>query len=112
MDPLVDSHWEELNVDEWTRTRQSLQEQHRNDLLQVFAYANLADVSPVTACLIYPCHPSAWRSLSERGRLVHRVELGAGERTAELVLAAVSMETAPDGAVRALEAAAGTARRR
>lgn len=109
LDAKYKSHWEELNVDEWTRTRQSLQEQHRSDLLQVLAYANLADVSRVTACLIYPCHPSTWRSLSERGRLVHRAELGAGTRTVELVLAAVSMETSPDEAVRALEAAAGMA---
>jgi 5-methylcytosine-specific restriction endonuclease McrBC regulatory subunit McrC len=107
LDAKYKSHWEELNADEWHRTRQSLQEQHRSDLLQVLAYANLADVSRVTACLLYPCHQSTWDSLSERERLVHRAELGAGERTVELVLTAVSMETAPEEAVRALEAAIG-----
>lgn len=107
LDAKYKSHWEELNADEWHRTRQSLREQHRSDLLQVLAYANLADVSRVTACLLYPCHQSTWDSLSERGRLVHRAELGAGERTVKLVLAAMSMETSPDEAVRALEAAIG-----
>lgn len=104
LDAKYKSHWEELNVDEWHRTRHSLREQHRSDLLQVLAYANLADVSHVTACLVYPCHHSTWESLAERDRLVHKAELGAGRRTVELVLAAVSMETAPDEALRVLEA--------
>ncbi len=105
LDAKYKSHWEELNVEDWSQTNQSLREQHRADLLQVLAYANLADVSRVTTCLLYPCHQSTWESLAERGRLAHRAELGAGTRTVELVLAAVSMETSPDEAVQALEAA-------
>jgi hypothetical protein len=105
LDAKYKSHWEELDVQEWRQTRQSLRDQHRTDLLQVLAYANLADVSRVTTCLMYPCHHSTWESLAKRDRLAHRAELGAGSRTVELVLAAVSMETSPDEAVRALEAA-------
>ena len=105
LDAKYKSHWEELDVKNWHQTRQSLRDQHRTDLLQVLAYANLADMSHVTACLIYPCHHSTWRSLAERDRLAHRAELGAGSRTVELVLAAVSIEISPDEAVRALEAA-------
>lgn len=105
LDAKYKSHWEELDVQEWHQTRRSLRDQHRTDLLQVLAYANLADVSRVTACLMYPCHHSTWESLAERGRLAHKAELGAGSRTVELVLAAVSMETSPDEATRAFEAA-------
>lgn len=105
LDAKYKSHWEELDAKAWHKTRQSLRDQHRTDLLQVLAYANLTDVSHVTACLMYPCRHSTWVSLVERNRLAHRAELGAGSRTVELVLAAVSMETPPDEAVRALEAA-------
>ncbi|MFB6232350.1 MAG: hypothetical protein ABEL04_14465 [Salinibacter sp.] len=105
LDAKYKSHWEELDAQEWRQTRQSLRDQHRTDLLQVLAYANLADKSHVTTCLIYPCHHSTWESLAERDRLAHRAELGAGSRTVELVLAAVSMETSPDEAAQALKAA-------
>jgi 5-methylcytosine-specific restriction endonuclease McrBC regulatory subunit McrC len=105
LDAKYKSHWEELDAQEWHQTRRSLRDQHRTDLLQVLAYANLADVSRVTTCLMYPCHHSTWESLAKRDRLAHKAELGAGSRTVELVLAAVSMETSPDEAVRALEAA-------
>lgn len=105
LDAKYKSHWEELNVEGWHKAHQSLREKHRTDLLQVLAYANLADVSRVTACLIYPCRQSTWESLSARERLAHKAELGAGSRTVELALAAVSMESSPDDAVQALEAA-------
>lgn len=106
LDAKYKSHWEELNVEKWRGMHQALQEQHRADLLQVLAYANLTDVSRITTCLLYPCHKSTWESLAKRDRLVHRAELGAGDRTVELVLAAVSMEISPDEAVRALETVA------
>jgi 5-methylcytosine-specific restriction endonuclease McrBC regulatory subunit McrC len=105
LDAKYKSHWEELNVEDWHGMDRSLQEQHRDDLLQVLAYANLTDVSRITTCLLYPCHRSTWESLAERNRLIHRAELGAGDRAVELVLAAVSMEISPDEAVRALDAA-------
>jgi len=104
LDAKYKSHWEELNVEEWHRTKRSLQEQHRADLLQVLAYANLADVPRVTTCLVYPCRESTWESLSNRDRLAHKADLGVGDQSIELVLTAVSMESKPEDAVQALSA--------
>ena len=70
---------------------QELREQHRNDLLQVLAYANLARTPKVIACLAYPCSPTSWNSLRERGRLIHRAELTVGVRSVHLWLTAVPM---------------------
>ena len=68
-----------------------LREQHRHDLLQVLAYANLARTERVVACLAYPCSLASWRSLQERGRLMHRAEVGSAARRVELWLTAVPM---------------------
>ena len=91
---IVDSkykrHWEELQHS-WSGTTEEFREQHRNDLFQVLAYANLARTSKVIACLVYPCSQQTWASLTERGRLIHRAELTVGSRSLSLWLTALPM---------------------
>lgn len=93
VDAKYKRHWEELQQHSWWRVDEELREQHRNDLLQVLAYANLARTSYVVVCLAYPCSPVSWASLRERGRLVHRAELTAGSRAVHIWLTAVPMAT-------------------
>ena len=91
VDAKYKRHWEELQHRSWMNAEQELREQHRNDLLQVLAYANLARTPKVIACLVYPCSPQSWNSLRERGRFVHRAELTADARSIHLWLTAVPM---------------------
>lgn len=93
VDAKYKRHWEELQQRPWVNLEEELREQHRNDLLQVLAYANLARTPRVIACLAYPCSPKSWNSLRERGRLVHRAELPVGARAVHLWLTAVPMAT-------------------
>jgi hypothetical protein len=93
VDAKYKRHWEELQLRSWVNIEEELREQHRNDLLQVLAYANLARTSRVIACLVYPCSPQSWLSLRERGRLIHRAELGVGTRVVQLWLTAIPMAT-------------------
>jgi 5-methylcytosine-specific restriction endonuclease McrBC regulatory subunit McrC len=93
VDAKYKRHWEELQHS-WSRAEEELREQHRNDLLQVLAYANLARTSKVIACLAYPCSPQSWASLRERGRLINRAELTVGSRSLHLWLTALPMATA------------------
>ncbi len=73
LDAKYKSHWEELNLEAWQGAPQALREQHRADLLQVLAYANLADAPHITACLISPCRTSTWESLGDRDRRAHKL---------------------------------------
>lgn len=91
VDAKYKRHWEELHQQGWPRMEEELREQHRNDLLQVLAYANLARTSRVIACLAYPCSASTWESLHERGRLIHRADVVAGFRSLQIWLTAVPM---------------------
>ena len=93
VDAKYKRHWEELQQRSWVNVEEQLREQHRNDLLQVLAYANLARTPKVIACLVYPCSPQSWNSLLERGRLIHRAELTVGARSVHLWLTAVPMAT-------------------
>ena len=93
VDAKYKRHWEELQQRSWRNVEEELREQHRNDLLQVLAYANLARTPRVVTCLTYPCSPQNWNSLRERGRLVHRAEVTVGARAVHLWLTAVPMTT-------------------
>lgn len=93
VDAKYKRHWEELQQRSWMNVEEELREQHRHDLLQVLAYANLARTPRVIACLAYPCSPQSWISLRERGRLIHRAELTVGTRVVYLWLTAVPMAT-------------------
>jgi hypothetical protein len=93
VDAKYKRHWEELQQRSWMNVEEELREQHRNDLLQVLAYANLARTPTVIACLAYPCSPQSWDSLRERARLVHRANVTTGSRVLHLWLTAVPMAT-------------------
>lgn len=93
VDAKYKRHWEELQQRSWVNLEEELWEQHRHDLLQVLAYANLGRTPRVIACLAYPCSPDSWISLRERGRLIHRAELTIGTRVVHLWLTAVPMAT-------------------
>lgn len=94
VDAKYKRHWEEMQHRSWPDLETELREQHRNDLLQVLAYANLARTPSVIACLAYPCSPQSWSSLADRGRLIHRAELTVGERSLHLWLTAIPMTNA------------------
>ncbi len=93
VDAKYKRHWEELQHT-WSGMEEELREQHRHDLLQVLAYANLVRTPKVIACLTYPCSLESWASLNERGRLIHRAELTFGARSLDLWLTALPMATA------------------
>ena len=94
VDAKYKRHWEELQRNAWWQVVEELREQHRHDLLQVLAYANLARTARVIVCLAYPCSHESWTSLNERGRLIHRAELTMGSRVVQIWLTAVPMATA------------------
>jgi hypothetical protein len=88
VDAKYKRHFEELNLSGWGESAQVLREQHRQDLLQVLAYAALAGTQDVIVCLTYPCEPNTWASLRARGRLFHRAEVGVPDRRLQLWLTA------------------------
>lgn len=96
VDAKYKRHWEELQQRSWWEIEETLREQHRNDLLQVLAYANLARTSEVIVCLAYPCSPENWVSMQERGRLIHRANLTAASRVVHLWMTTVPMTAAVD----------------
>lgn len=73
-----------------------LREQHRADLMQVLAYANLARTGDVICCLVYPCSVATWESLRQRGRLFHQAELPLRGRRIRVWLTAVPMSCAAE----------------
>ena len=91
VDAKYKRHWEELQDGGWHRQADDLREQHRDDLMQVLAYANLASTRDVVCCLVYPCSLSTWDSLSRRERLFHLAELPNRNRRVHLWLTAVPM---------------------
>lgn len=88
LDAKYKRHFEELERRSWHAIADHVRDTHRQDLLQVLAYASTAEHDRVTTCLVYPCREETWASLKDRSRVAHRAELGAGERQIELVLAA------------------------
>ncbi len=84
-------HWEELQEGSWGALEEQLREAHRQDLLQVLAYANLAEARLVVCCLVYPCSQATWESLRSRGRLFHKAELPNRSRRIQVWLTAVPM---------------------
>jgi 5-methylcytosine-specific restriction endonuclease McrBC regulatory subunit McrC len=95
VDAKYKRHWEELQGS-WSRVEEELRGRHRDDLLQVLAYANLARTSKVITCLADPCSPGSWESLRQRGRLINKAEITVGSRALHLWLTALPMSTALD----------------
>lgn len=94
VDAKYKRHWEELQQNSWSMMNEQFREEHRNDLLQVLAYANLARTSRVIVCLAYPCSPEVWDTLDARHRVLHKAELSVGSKALHLWLTAIPMATA------------------
>ena len=101
-------HWEEFNLTNWVQVEKEIQEQHRQDILQVLAYSSLKSSQRVVACLIYPCQYRTWESLKRRGRLYQHASLPASGRNLEIVLTAVPMNADIGAAVENIKLAIGT----
>jgi McrBC 5-methylcytosine restriction system component len=91
IDAKYKRHWEELQQGAWHEQGDELRERHREDLLQVLAYANLVSAAEVICCLVYPCSRETWESLSERGRLFHQAQLPNRGRRVQVWLTAIPM---------------------
>lgn len=95
VDAKYKRHWQEMQHNSWSSVEDEIREQHRNDLLQVLAYGNLASTERVIACLMFPCCAGLWKDLLEANRLIHKAELQAGSRSVQLWLTAIPMGLAP-----------------
>lgn len=91
IDAKYKRHWEELRHRSWRDVEQEIREQHRNDLMQALAYANLSTTQRTITCLAYPCSSESWEYLKSRDRVMHRAKVGIGTRELHLWLAAVPM---------------------
>jgi 5-methylcytosine-specific restriction endonuclease McrBC regulatory subunit McrC len=91
VDAKYKRHWEELNQHSWSKVEDQLRENHRTDLFQVLAYANLAKTQSVIACMAYPCSHQTWKALEQSGRLIHKATIAIGTRAVHLWLTAVPM---------------------
>lgn len=94
VDAKYKRHWEELQQQSWGKADESIKEAHRADLHQVLAYASLARTPKVVACLAYPCQMKSWLSLKERGRLIQKADLAAGNKSLQIWLTALPMSAA------------------
>jgi len=100
IDAKYKRHWEELVDRKWAAQDESLREEHRADLFQALAYANLARSRSVVTCLVYPCTLQTWQSLCARDRVFQEAELPAGDRQIRVWLTALPMQAAVDDAAR------------
>jgi hypothetical protein len=98
-------HWEEFNLFSWAQIEKEIQEQHRQDLLQVLAYSSLKSSPRIVACLIYPCQTKTWESLKYRGQLSHHATVSTNGRNLEIILTAVPMNAHVEEAVENLKIA-------
>jgi len=96
IDAKYKRHFEELQMQRWSEIEADWKEQHRNDLLQVLAYANLAESRTIVSCLVYPCTPLTWNHLKDAGKLFHKAEITAGERALHLWMTAAPMKASID----------------
>jgi hypothetical protein len=79
----------------WFSVEDEIREQHRNDLLQVLAYGNLASTQRMIACLMFPCSVDLWKDLHQANQLIHKADVQAGTRSVQLWLTAIPMGLAP-----------------
>jgi len=91
VDAKYKRHWEELQDGGWRGQTSELRDEHRADLLQILAYANLVRARDIVCCLVYPCSMTTWESLARRGRLFHQSELPQRGRRIRVWLTAMPM---------------------
>ena len=96
VDAKYKRHWEEFQNHSWGSVEDLIREQHRVDLFQILAYANLTKSSRVIACLAYPCEPETWKRLVDRKNLFRKAEITVGSRAVHLWLTAIPMATTID----------------
>jgi len=89
IDAKYKDHWEDLNIDSWYNISDTIRERHRNDLLQILAYASLPENAEISCCLMYPCKQQTWDSLVKRDRHIHTAEITRGDRHITLHLSAI-----------------------
>jgi len=99
IDAKYKRHFDELQNRSWGSIEAEWKEQHRNDLLQVLAYANLAESRTIISCLVYPCTVATWNYLKDSDRLFHKAEITVGERNLHLWMTAAPMKAAVDEVV-------------
>jgi hypothetical protein len=99
IDAKYKRHFDELQHRSWGSIEAEWKEQHRNDLLQVLAYANLAESRTIISCLVYPCTVATWNYLRDSDRLFHKAEITVGERNLHLWMTAAPMKAAVDEVV-------------
>ncbi|MEJ1933143.1 hypothetical protein WDZ92_23315 [Nostoc sp. NIES-2111] len=92
IDAKYKRHWEDMAFHDWSSRDDVFREQHRQDLLQALAYANLSRTQSVISCLAYPCHYDLWQSLAQRNRLFHGAQIGDGYRRATVWLMAFPLQ--------------------
>jgi 5-methylcytosine-specific restriction endonuclease McrBC regulatory subunit McrC len=93
VDAKYKEHWEEMQRTRWTNLDEEIRERHREDLLQVLAYANLSTKERTIVCLVYPCREETWESLRARNLLFNRASIGVGTRRVDLALTALPIST-------------------
>jgi hypothetical protein len=93
VDAKYKEHWEEMQRDRWTNLDEDIRQRHREDLLQVLAYANLSTKARTVVCLVYPCREETWESLRDRNLIFNRASVAAGPRRIDLVLTALPIST-------------------
>ncbi|MBM3794680.1 MAG: hypothetical protein FJW31_11545 [Acidobacteria bacterium] len=91
IDAKYKRHFEEFSERGWRAAEDELRERHRQDLLQVLAYANLCKTLRVAACLVYPCAVETWRPLVARGGALHRATIPAAGCAISVWLTAMPM---------------------
>jgi hypothetical protein len=105
IDAKYKRHWEEIQAAGWHRVTDEIQQDHRNDLMQVLAYSSLFSTPSVTACIAYPCRRLLWESLKRRNLYHHRASVHSGTRKVNLTLTALPMIADQEEAVEALRMA-------
>jgi McrBC 5-methylcytosine restriction system component len=93
VDAKYKQHWEEMQRNRWTNLDDEIRERHREDILQVLAYANLSTKQRTVVCLVYPCQEETWKSLRKRNLLFNRASIGVGTRRVNLALTALPIST-------------------
>ena len=98
-------HWEEFSSNNWSKIEKEIQEQHRQDLLQVLAYSSIHSKKRVVACLVYPCNIQTWESLKSRNRIFERASIPTNGRDLEVILVAIPMNGKIENAADAIRQA-------
>jgi len=94
VDAKYKRHWEELQEGDWYGQEARFREEHRQDLMQVLAYGNLARSQRAVCCLVCPCSLATWDSLRQRGRMFHQAELPNRGREVQIWLTALPISAA------------------